>query len=209
MILHPGTQDRVISETTTGAGSTSREGSIQSDSLIATLWVDSVSSGNLTVEVYTLTDTGKEALLFSFPTIAAPSTSLLLKKAGISMQRFRVKATYTGVASYEVYVRAVEGIGEASVKLLGQAELSTSAATVTTTPSILIPSALTDRNGVTIKNYSGGGTLFVSESSGKLTSQAWPVTPGEVWSLDVASGVTIYAVSSAGSLDVRIAQAGG
>lgn len=112
MILHPGVQDRFIYETTLGAGTTSKEGSIQSDSLLATLWIDSITSGTLSVSVYTLTDSGKEVLLFSFPTIAAPSTELLLKKSGTSLQRFRIVATYTGVCNYEVYVRAVEGAGD-------------------------------------------------------------------------------------------------
>lgn len=209
MIIHAGTQDRVISESPSSAGTTSREGSVQTDSLMATLWVDSVTSGTLDVSVYTLTDAGKEVLLFSFPTITSPTGNLLLKKAGVTMQRFRVVATYTGSCSYEVYVRAIEGIGESSVRQLGAANLSTSSATVTTVPGILIASSLSDRNGLTVRNFAGGGILYVSESSSKLTADAWPVSPGEVWSLDVAAGVTIYAVSSSGSIDVRIAESGG
>jgi len=83
MLIHNGTQERVIFDTPTAPGTTEKEGSVQTDSLLATLWVDSVASGTLDVSVYTLTDTGKEVLLFSFPTISAPSSSLLLKKAGI------------------------------------------------------------------------------------------------------------------------------
>jgi hypothetical protein len=109
VIIHSGTQERLIYEATSGAGSTSREGSVMSDSLLATLWVNSITSGTLDVSVYTLTDTGKELLLFSFPTQAAPSTNLLLKMDGTGLQRFRVQVTYTGVCSYEVYIRAVAG----------------------------------------------------------------------------------------------------
>lgn len=208
-MIHSGTQELMIRETSVQAGSKSKEGVIQSDSLLCTLWVDQITSGQLDVSVYTMTDNGKEVLLFSFPTLTAPTTNILLKKAGVSMQRFRIQATYTGQVQYEVYVRAVEGAGESSVRILGSNNLQTSAATVTTTPAILIPANLTDRAGITIRNYSGSGTLFISEDQTKLTSQAWPVPPGEGWSLDIAAGVTIYAVSSSGSLDVRIAQAGG
>lgn len=209
MLLHPGIQSRVINETTVGPGSTSVDGSIQSDSLIATLWVSSISSGSLTVSVYTLTDEGKELLLFSFPAVTAVSTNLLLRKAGVSMQRFKVVATYTGICEYEVYVRAVEGVGESSVKIIGSTALVTSTETVTSTPGVLIPAALTDRNGLSLLNYSGGGTLFLSEDISKLPAQAWPVPPGGGWSLDIQAGVTIYAVSSSGSLEIRIAESGG
>lgn len=85
-----------------------------SDSLLATLWVNSISSGTLDVSVYTLTDTGKEQLLFSFPTQSAPSTNLLLKMDGTGLQRFRIQATYTGVCDYEIYIRAVHSASSGS-----------------------------------------------------------------------------------------------
>ena len=107
MILKSGVQDRVIHETTTGSGVTSVEGSILTSGLLATVWVDSIPSGTLLISVYTLTDSGKESLLFSFPVLSAPSVDLLVTQSGVSMQRFRVKATYTGICSYEVYIRAV------------------------------------------------------------------------------------------------------
>lgn len=209
MLIHPGTQERILKETTTGAGTSIREGSIQSDSLLVTVFAEDVVSGTLTVTVNTMTDNGKEIPIVSFPTISAPTTELLLKKSGVSMQRFKITATYTGVCSYEVYVRAIEGAGESNVKIVGPANLVTSQATISTTPTILLPLSLTDRNGLTIKNFSGGGTLYVSEDMAKLPADAWPIGPGEVWFLDIASGVVLYAVASAGSLDVRIAEAGG
>lgn len=208
MILHPGTQERLITETTTGLGVTSREGSIQSDSLLATLWVNSVSSGNLSVAVYTMTDNGKEVLLFTFPTLTAPTVNLLLKKSGISMQRFRVVATYSGICDYEVYIRAVEGAGESSARILGSDSLRTTSAAVTTSPALLIPASLTDRNGLVIKNWSNAGNLFVSEDSGKLPADAYPLGPKDALALDVAAGVEIYAVSDLGTLDIRIAESG-
>ena len=208
MLITEGKQDRVIKEATTAAGSTSRDGSVITDSLLATLWVDSVTSGTLSVEILTLTDEGKEVSIVSFPVVNAGTTNLLLKKAAVTMQRFRVVATYSGICEYEIYIRAVNGAGEASVRIVGAATLQTSSETVTTAPDVLIPSTLTDRNGLTIKNYTGSGTLFVSEDLAKLPSEAWPISPGEVWFLDIAAGVTIYGVSSGGALDIRIAQSG-
>lgn len=208
-MIHPGTQELLIKQTTTQAGVTSKEGVIQSDSLLCTLWVDSISSGTLDVSVYTMTDNGKEVLLFSFPQLAATTTNLLLKKSGISMARFRVVATYTGGVQYEIYVRAIEGAGESSVRILGSATLETSQIDVGTGTTVLIPSSLQDRAGVTLLNYGGAGTLFISEDASKLPGEAWPVPPGQGWSLDIAAGVTLYAISSSGSLDVRIAQSGG
>lgn len=209
MLIHTGTQVRLLNETTSSAGSSTREGSVQSDSILVTLFVNSVTSGTLSVTVRTLTDNGKEVDIISFPTINAPTTDLLLKKSGVTMQRFLVTASYSGVCDYEIYVRAMSGAGESSVRVLGSANLETSAETVTSSPGILIPAALTDRNGLTLLNYAGTGTLFVSEDIAKLPSEAWPIPAGGGWSLDIAAGVTIYAVSDSGALDVRIAQSGG
>lgn len=210
MLLNVGTQERLLAESTSGAGTTVREGSIKSDSLVATLWVDSVSSGSLTVSVYTMTDNGKEILLFSFPTVSAPSTELLLKKSGVSLQRFRVSASYTGTCSYEIYIRAVEGIGESSTRLLGSDNWRVQQDTVTTTAAILIPAALTDRNGVLLKNWSGAATIYVAETLLKATSAiGYPLAPKDALAMDIAAGAAVYAVADAGTADVRIAESGG
>lgn len=209
MLIETGTQVQLVSETTSGAGTTSRDGSIKSDSLVATLFVNSISPGaSLDVSVYTLTDTGKQVLLFSFPTVSGSTTSLLLKKAGISLQRFLVVTTYSGIVSYEIYIRAVGTAGESSTSILGSNSFTTDGISIGTSPTILIPDSLTDRNGLVIKNWKGGGNLFVSEDQTKLTSRAYPMAQGDAVAMDVGAGVTIYAVSDSGVIDVRIAQSG-
>lgn len=208
MHISTGTQTRLLKEITTAAGSTSREGSIESDAILVSLWVESIVSGSVTVEVYSLTEDNQSRFEFSFPAVSGPTLQYLQRKSGVKFQRFRVVATYDDVTSYEIYVRAVSNAGESSTSILGAASLSTSHVDISTAPSVLIPSALEDRNGLTIKNWTGAATLYVSESLAKLPADAWPLTPGEVWSLDVAAGVTIYAVSSSGVIDVRIAQSG-
>lgn len=208
-LLVAGVQDRYISETTTGAGTTPSEGSVLTDSLLATLWVDSVTSGTLSVSVYTLTDTGKEVLLFSFPTISAPTTNLLLKKSGVTMQRFRIVATYTGVCQYEVYIRAMEGAGESNSKILGNDNWRVSQEDVTTTPGVLIASSLTDRNGVLVKNWSGSSTVFIGESLAKAdASVGYPLAPKDAIAMDIAAGAEVYAVADVGTADIRIVESG-
>lgn len=209
MILQSGGQTRLVQEVTTGSGVTVKQGSVKTDSLMVSLWVSSVTSGTLDLVVTTLTEEGKESEIIVFPQVSSGTASLLLKKAAVTLQRFKVTATYTGVCEYEVYVRAIEGAGEASVVIVGPANLSTSSATVTTTPGVLLAPTLTDRQGVALKNMSSTATIYVSEDQAKLPGDAWPIGPGETWGLDVASGVTLYAVASAGSVNVRIAEVGG
>lgn len=210
MLINTGTQERVIAEVTTGAGSTSREGSIRSDSLVATLWVSSLTAGTLSVSIFTLTDTGKEILLFSFPTIAAPTTFLLLKKSGVSMQRFRIQVDYTGACDYEIYVRAVEGIGESSTKVLGSSNWRVSQSDVTPAAATLIPSTFTDRNGVLVKNWSTSSTIYLAETLLKAdVLVGYPLAPRDAVAMDIAAGAAVFAVSDAGTADVRIAESGG
>lgn len=208
MLLSTGTQSRLVKEVTAGAGTTIREGSIESDALLISLWVSSIASGSVRVTVYSLTEDDQARLEFTFPAVSGTTSEYIQKKSGVKFQRFRTVVEYDDVVDYEIYVRAVEGAGESSTSILGAGSLSTSHVDISMVPSVLIPSALLDRNGMTIKNWTGAATLYVSESLGKLPSDAWPLTPGEVWSLDISAGVTIYAVASSGTIDVRLAESG-
>lgn len=208
-MIHNGTQERFISEITLGAGSTRKDGVIQSDSLLATLYVNSIASGNLSVSVYTLTDIGKQDLLFTFPTVTGPTVDLLLKKSGISLARFLIVATYTGVVDYEVYVRAVDGAGESSTRILGSSNWKTEQATVTTSAALLIPSSLTDRNGILIKNWDALATIYVAESLvNATTGSGYPLGPRDAIAMDLSAGAEVYAVSDSSPADVRIVQSG-
>lgn len=210
MLIEVGTQERVIAETTLASGTTEFNGSIKSDAILATLWVDSVTSGSLTVSVYTLTDEGKEAFLFSFPTISAPTASLVLKKSGVLMQRFLIRATYTGVCSYEIYVRAISNSGESTARILGSDNWEVSQEDVTTAPAILIPAALIDRQGLLVKNWSSTATIYIGEILAKADiTIGYPLGPKDALSLDISAGSEVYAVADAGIADIRIAQAGG
>lgn len=230
MLIHSGTQERLIAESPAAAGSTSREGSVMSDSILATLWVNSITSGTLTVSVYTLTDTGKEVLLFSFPVLAAPSTTLVLQKSGVSLQRFRVQATYTGACDYEVYIRAISGAssGSQDVNIINQpisvtvdsgdidvhiqppSMWETSQVTVTPVAAILIPAVLFDRKGILVKNWSSTQIdVYIGESllAANIAS-GYPLSARDALAVDLSAGSALYGVTSSGSADVRIVQAG-
>lgn len=210
MLIHPGTQERVVTETTTGSGSTIREGSIQSDSLLVTLWAQSVTSGSLSVSVFTLTDEGREKEIITFPALVAPTTELLLRKSAVSLQRFRIVATYSGICEYEIYVRAIEGAGESSSKIAGAGSWSVSQTNVTTVAGVLIASTLTDRAGVLVKNWGTTGTIFIAESLIKADAAiGYPLAAKDALALDISAGTAVYAVADTGPIDVRIVQAGG
>lgn len=208
-ILVAGTQERYISETTPGAGSTIVEGSTRTDSILVSLWVGNVTSGQLVLTVYTLTDGGKETAIVNFPAVTSGTTDILLRKAAVSLQRFRVEATYDDITTYEVYVRAVTGSGEANATISGSTSFSTQKTLVGSTPTILIPFSLDDRNGMSILNTSPSTLMWISESSAKLPLEAYPIYPGQSFALDVSAGVVIYAQADSGTIDIRIAQAGG
>lgn len=226
MLITKGVQDRVIAEVTTGAGQTSREGSVNSPAILASLYVNSVSSGTLTVSVYTMTDVGKEVLLFVFPVISAPTVNLLLRRSGDTLQRFRVVADYTGICDYEVYIRATESGGTQDVNILGQpidvnvvndidvtivppSQWQTSQETVTTTAALLIPAAIADRKGILIKNWSVGTDVFLGESlAAANTVSGYPLSARDAVALDISAGSAVYAVAASGTADIRIVQAG-
>lgn len=226
MILHPGTQDRVIAEVTVGAGSTSKEGSVLSPAILASLWVNSISSGTLTVSVYTLTEPGKEDLLFTFPVVGVPSVNLRLEKSATTLQRFRVEAVYTGVCDYEVYVRATQSGGTQDVNILGQpidvnvvndidvtvvppSQWETSQQTVTAVAALLIPAAIADRKGILIKNWSMATDVFLGESLlAANTTSGYPLSARDAVALDISAGSAVYAVTASGTADIRIVQAG-
>lgn len=210
MLLNNGTQERYISETTLGAGTTVVEGSTKSDSILVSLFVASIVSGNLTLVITTLTDENEEVAIITYPNISSGTTNLLLRKSAVTFQRFKITATYDDVCTYKVYVRAVDGAGAASATISGSTAFTTSKTLVgSSTPTILIPFSLDDRNGMSILNTSPSTLMWISEDSLKLPLEAYPIYPGQSFALDVSAGVVIYAIADSGTIDIRIAQAGG
>lgn len=198
---------RVAKEAPTVAGTQSWTFTTDADAGLFSLYVTSVS-GNLDVSVYTQIEEGKDLLVITFPTISAPTTNLLLKKAAQLIGQFKVVATWDAACDFEIYARGISS-AEASVKILGATDAEASQITITTTPTILIPAAITDRSGLILKNH-GTDTLWLGFSDAEATPAiGYPIEAGESLGMDISSGVVVYGAANSGTLDIRILQAGG
>jgi hypothetical protein len=182
------------------------------ESVLVSLFAEDVQD-TLSVEVFTLTEEGKEALVISFPTLSAPTTNLLMQKAAIGMQRFKVVVTTGsgGPATFEIRAKGISS-GTVSVRIEGALGWTTSKTTVASTNTVVVPAALTDRSGMALRNCNFQTTdiLFVAESTAKLDAgQGYPILPGEALQIDVKAGSEIYGKSSGSDIDTRIIQVGG
>lgn len=182
---------------------------LEADSCLISLWVSSLSSGSLSVEVSTITEVGREFPIITFPAVTGPTSNLLLKKASLAMSRVVVRVIATGVCSFDVDLRGI-GAGEASTKIVGSSNAVAVKYAATSTPGIVIPSTLSDRNGLVLKNNGPTGILYMGFSLAEATlATGYPLAVGESLALDIAAGVNIYGVSSGGTLDIRTMQAFG
>ncbi len=117
--------------------------------------------------------------------------------------------SYTDACEYEIYARAV-GSGSSDTRILGANNLEMDQQTIGVTNTILIASTLTDRSGLLIKNWSNTQTLYIAESSAKLSAgKGYPLAPKDGVAMDIAAGITIWAYADAAGADIRIAQSGG
>lgn len=210
MLLNQGVQFRLFDESPTQAGSLNKDVGIQSEAVLVTLSAP-VVAGTLDVSVYGSTDdgSGEEALLFTFPQLSSAVAGLLLRRSSVSPARIRVKVSYSDACTYRIHVRAVSA-GSSDVRILGSSEFETSRVIVNTGNMVLIPSALVDRAGVVIKNWSTTQTVYIAESSAKLTSgDGYPLGPRDALAMDVNAGASIWAVADSAGADVRLIQAGG
>lgn len=209
--LHPGRQTRIFNESPATAGTSIAQLSNEADTILLTLWVEAVS-GDLDVNVYAFTDDlfQRRTLLFSFPTISAPTANLLLRRAAITTQRIQVEATYTGACQFEMHARAIYA-GLVETRIVGSSDLEMTQVTVPVGPAVnVIPAALTDRAGLVIKNWSTAGDVFLGATAAQAAAgNGYPLAARDAIALDVNAGVEVWAVATGGSADLRIAQAGG
>jgi hypothetical protein len=183
------------------------EFSLDADSVLLSLFVDSITSGSLSVEAFAVADEGKEVSIIEFPTITGPTTNLLLRKAAVALSRIKVVVTSTGPASFDLRARGI-GAGESTVRIVGASDLVTSTATVTTTPTSILPVTLTDRLGVVLRNWTGN-VIYLAETAAKANpTQGYPIGIGESLGLDIQAGQEVWAATASGSSDVRIMEAG-
>jgi hypothetical protein len=189
-----------------GSGSRRVSFVLDSDSLLVSLYVRTLTSGTLDVYVLTYTSPGEDVEIIRFPQITAPTTDLLLKKSADTMSNSILVIEYTGSCNLQVVGRGM-GSGTTSARILGATELRASPAPVTTTPALLIPAALVDRAGIVIKNNTPNSILYIGFKLAEATTTiGYPMGGGECIGIDIEAGQEIYAVGST-SIDVRLIEA--
>lgn len=209
--LQQGSELQALNITSVDAGQWNADFSIQSDALLVTLIATSVSS-SLDVSVVGIDqESGLESEdIIAFPQITGPASNLIIRRSGTAPASLRLKVvTGVGGATFRVKVRAVNA-GTSDTKILGAGGMEVDQQTVDTTPIVLIATALTDRAGILVKNWSGTQTIYIAETMAKANSAiGYPLGPKDAISMDVDAGVTIWAVSDAVGADVRLVEAGG
>jgi len=207
LLLNQGTQMQVLAESPNSAGTTIREFSIQSDSVLLGVVVRSIA-GSLNISLYGLVD-GQQTLILAYPAINAATTSALLRRSTIIPSGLRLVVTYTGAVDYEIHARAVAA-GTSDTKILGASGWNVSQVTVGMSAMQLIAVSLTDRAGTVVKNWSGTQTVYLAESAAKATSGiGYPLAPKDALAMDISAGAEIWIVSDAIGADIRIIEAGG
>lgn len=197
--------------TISGAKTITVDFNLDAESCAAWLSVNT-AAGDVDVTIRTL-DGDQHLDVIVFPTQSAPTTSLIPRQAGSVTQRMRAIITTTDTANVRLTVRGLAaGEISAEVSISGASTGSNSAISVGSgSPTILIPAALTDRSGMLITNTHPTSLLYVGFSVAKTSStEGTPVLPnyGRL-AMDVGAGVTVYGISSSGSIDVRLMEAGG
>lgn len=200
----------VIEDSPSAAGSQAIQFALKSDSVLISLFVTS-TTGTLDVEVYTFasSDYTKRRLVSSFPGITSPTTDLLVRQPSICMGNIEVVVTYSDACSFEIRARGIT-VGASSTKILGSTGFKASQTNIPTTPTIVIAASLEDRDGLILKNNNNSEILYIAESAvAANTATAYPLANGESLGIDIAAGVEIWGIASAGTIDVRILESGG
>lgn len=216
MKLNHGVQLSVLRRDETGAGSADVSFDVQSDSLLTTLFAE-VLSGTLDVGVYAITQGGPadtspahEVLLFSFPTVSAPTTDLLIQTAAATTARVRIKATWTGACKFDVQARAINGGTSKSIAVT-TASIEMEQKTINAGPAqVLMTASIVNSVGFLVKNWStNGAVVYVAETLAKATLGAgFPLAPGDSFDVSVRAGQTYYATASINGADLRIIRGG-
>jgi hypothetical protein len=216
--LDVGKELQVANLVVTEAYSQAYDFACDSEAILVSLFVDT-TAGDVDVKVYTQGEKGHTLEVISFPTVSAPTSELLIKKTAVALRRIRVVVTTTDAAEFEIRARGISN-GISSVKIEGSSDADNYGILVDTTPRLLLPVALTDQNGVSVRNNSTSGILYVGFKSTITAANtavvgvadlnaAMPIVPGASMGIDIQAGVTLYGVSDGPDLDIRIMQLGG
>jgi len=204
--VHRAKTSTILDIEATEAGSISQEFATDADSVLISLFAESVS-GTLDVVVYTLTEEGKTLPVIIFPQLTAATSNLVIKKAAAIMSRLKVEAIYSDATAFEVRARGI-GVGTTSVKILGANEGKSSQRDIGTTAESIIPSSLSDRVGIIVRNNSPTGTLYLGYTSAEASpGNGYPLEAGESLGIDLAAGAELFGEASSGTIDVRVMEA--
>ena len=205
-----GKEDNIIDESFSAAGTKKVMFSVDSESVSLSLYVRSVS-GTLDVRAYTEGQDGHLSEdIITFPTISAPTTNLILRKAALTLQRVVVEAVFSDACDFSIRARGASAEA-ASFRIESAGRLRTSQIDVTTTAIPLVPTSLTDRTGVLVmnNNVDTDEILYVGGIVGEATvTEGYPVYPGGNITVNIDAGATVFGRSDTGTVDVRIAETG-
>ena len=108
MINHQA-QQLVVSESTTGTGTTTRDIVIQGAGLQLGVVMPARTSGSLSIEVYPLVGgTYQAASILSVGPLSSASQTALVYGTETSWSSLRIVATYTGTLTYQIHAKATE-----------------------------------------------------------------------------------------------------
>lgn len=108
-MIHPYTQEKVISESVTGSGTTVKDIVIQGGGIQLGVVLSARTSGSLTIEVYPLVDGQYQATsILSIGPLSSASNTAVIGSTESSWSQLRVVATYTGTMTYLVHAKAFE-----------------------------------------------------------------------------------------------------
>lgn len=207
-----GKEVEIFNQSVTGSGTLEEKLAVDAESVLVSLYVTS-TSGDVDVEVFTEGADGQEVSIISFPTIAAPTSQLLLRKAASTMQRIKFRVAYTGDCTFTIRARGVSA-GASSVTIEGSSNVTVTRTSVTTTAAVLLAAALEDRRGILIENISDlagpSSTIYFAETLAKATTGlGHPIRPGGNVAIDLQAGAELYAVAASGTVAVSVIEAGG
>jgi len=210
-MLQLGNEKRVFNTPLSGSGEYVFDFDIQSDSVLLSLYTRLITT-SLEIIVYTVgdsTDPLQIVEITRFPVLTGPVDNLLLRKAALALDTVRVKIVYSGETDIEIRAKAISS-GESTVTIKGQTSGRASQEIVNNTAGILIPFSLNERAGLIIRNNSTANVLYIGFSLAETTlAEGYPLYPGESLGMAIGAGQNLYALSSSGTIDVRILEAGG
>lgn len=207
MRLDKGYQESVVKVDSPVSGKKNGAIVTEGDTILTALFVEELV-GELDVKCYAITRPGHRVLLYSYPTITAPTPELLLKSTPLTTVNVLVETVWTGQAKFELYGRAVDG-GTTEAKIITSDFILTDQQTVNTTPTTLVAASLEDGIAFEVTNWSSNGAvLYISTDIAKTTeAEGYPIPAGASRSISVKAGQTWYVVSSKNGADLRIMEA--